>query len=207
METQRIQIGNTLLRIQSYYQKLQSMPDDVPGSVCFGTQLENAQVVVLLFPISADATMPFDMPQAVINGIHQSLEETQGLIEVNSLETANGGKVIYSIIKNAKQPSGVQYFMRLHYLLGNDAVEINAFFDECGMTGNRDALIFSALREKDIVKLTDNGVEGWTRDPYDAGYTEGFLMNLSEQAQFDEFFPTHPLSDARRMVKTIVESN
>lgn len=40
------------------------------------------------------------------------------------------------------------------------------------------------------------------RDPHDAGYTRGILMNMSEDEQFDRTFPEHPLYVERNLRAT-----
>jgi hypothetical protein len=49
------------------------------------------------------------------------------------------------------------------------------------------------------------GLDGWAFDPYDNNFTRGFLMNLSENSQFDEMFLLHPLSEARKFIKELVK--
>jgi len=55
-------------------------------------------------------------------------------------------------------------------------------------------------------KIGANG-EGWVADPYDPTYMQGALMNLSEKEEYDEAFPNHPLSQARKIVKFLIENN
>lgn len=205
METQSIIVGSTSINLPDYYQKLQSMPDDRPGSVCYGTQTSGTQAFMLLFPIEQEELMPMDA-NAIINGIHHSLSDEQGLIVVDTIVGSNGTEAVYSIIKNAQEPAGVQYFLRLHLVHNGNAIELQGFFSEAGMTGQRDAVIFEVAQQKGAVEMTENGAKGWTRDPYDESYNQGFLMNLSEQSQFDEFFPEHPLSEARRLIKLLTNN-
>jgi hypothetical protein len=54
----------------------------------------------------------FNNPQAVIDGIHNSLGDDQGLVEA---EAAILNKCIYSIVKTKMEPSGVQYCLTLHF--------------------------------------------------------------------------------------------
>ena len=46
----------------------------------------------------------------------------------------------------------------------------------------------------------------WFADPYDSDFKHHFLKNKSEDEQFDEFFPEHPLSQARLLIKQIIET-
>lgn len=62
----------------------------------------------------------------------------------------------------------------------------------------RDAAVFSALLKAGEV---GEDLSGWQRDPYDPAREEGFLANLSELPEFDHYFPGHPLSLARELVR------
>lgn len=73
------------------------------------------------------------------------------------------------------------------------------------MTGVRDATMYVVYQN--AVSKDAQNVRPWTYDPYDVEYKSGFLMNLSEQEELDDQFPTHPLSEARRFVKFFIENN
>ena len=45
------------------------------------------------------------------------------------------------------------------------------------------------------------------KDPYDETYNKGLRMNLAEKEEYDVVFPEHPLSEARNLVKIIIEKN
>jgi hypothetical protein len=55
--------------------------------------------------------------------------------------------------------------------------------------------------------VTEDGIIGWNRDPYDETIKTGFLMNLSEQSEYDSMFPSHPLSLLRELARFIIEHN
>lgn len=82
---------------------------------------------------------------------------------------------------------------------------VNGFFEEYGTTGIRESNVFAMYR-KDHPDEEDP-FKGWSRDPYDASFTKGFLRNLSEHQQFDRFCPGHPLSLARAYVDYIINNN
>ena len=118
--------------------------------------------------------------------------------------TSSGRKLIYSIIKTLKEPVGVQYTLYLNIDLDDNAVSLQGFFDETGTTGMRDTYIFEMMMQEGKVSPD---MSGWMCDPYDKDYKNGVLMNLSEQLQFDQVFPEHPLSIARQLVYYIRENN
>jgi len=143
--------------------------------------------------------MPFDNPQGVIDGIHEAMSDDQGLIEVNAIN--NTKKVIYSIVKTKKEPSGVDYCLTLHFKYDDKFYNVTGFFTDSGRTGAKETVVYEGLRREGIVK---NDFEGWTYDPYKPENKKGFLMNLSEKESFDEHFPNHPIAETRKFVKELL---
>ena len=145
--------------------------------------------------------MPYEHPEEIIDGIHRTLDSNQALIEVKSGQTSNDQKIVHSIVKTPKTPSGVTYFVRANIFRKDSIFEIRATFEESGLTGQRDATIFEIARQQGVISMDDTS--NWMFDPYDPSLKRPYLMNLSEQEQFDEYFPEHPLSQARRFVNML----
>lgn len=202
MNTKQISIGQSKLSIPDYFQQVDSMPEDPEGSTSLMAQSDHALCLVVLQPLSPEDAMPFDNPQIVIDGIHECMSEEQGLIEVE-VGGDVGDRYIYSIVKmlkNAEVPEGVQYTLTLDKECGDSIIQVQGFFDEIGITGLRDTKVFHFYSTMDGWDQTKTD---WTRDPYDADYKHGKLMNKSEFREFDLFFPTHPLSMARELALTV----
>lgn len=190
-------------------QRLKSLPEDPEGLIPYGKQTEQATCFMMVQPISSEELMPFDDNQAIIDGIHQCLAEHQGLVEVNNGKTKRGLSYVYSIVKSLKQPHGVTYFLTMHITNYEQAISIRGDFDEIGTTGIRDANVFEFCRQKGYVAFDEEYQKyvGWTQDPYDENFSKGALMNLSEDPAFDDAFPEHPLSQLRKTIALIIESN
>jgi hypothetical protein len=186
------------LEVGDDWQRLKTMPEDPVGACCIGRQTDASSNMVLISPI--ERSMPFDNSQAVIDGIHESLAEDQGLIEVE----AGKGKssYIYSIVKSVEEDKGVQYCLTFHFCIGGKLYQAQGFFSERGTTGIRDAAIYEQ-------KMRDGSIgqdsEGWMQDPYDKNYKQGIPMNLSEIREYDALFQNHPLSEARRFVAGLIQ--
>ena len=189
------------------YRKMKSMPDDPPYSCAYGHETEEAGCFVIMYPIPLAQAMPFENPESVIDGIHEALGDDQGLVAVDSGKTMAGLDFIYSIVKTLKEPSGVQYCLTMHLCYGQYAVQVQGFFDELGVTGMRDAMIFTQAQSEGKVEATEDGIKGWNADPYDPDYSHGCLMNLSEQQEYDRWFPQHPLSEARQLIEDLTSIN
>lgn len=157
--------------------------------------------MVSIFPITQSEAMDFNGREDLIHGIHNSLARNQALIEVNAGQLDSGKPFIYSLIKT-KQENGVQYFLLMHIKERGSVTAVKAFFDEMGTTGERDAIIYEVYRRK----FPDFSTEDWCCDPYVENFKADYLMNLSEQEQFDEYFPYHPLSQCRQLIRFIKEN-
>ena len=195
-------LDDLLARLDEMLHRLNSLPDDPPGMRCYGTETEGATIFMTVAPIEGDGAMPFDNPTAVVNGIHGALADDQGLVEVANGTIGDCGRYIYSVVKTAGQPSGVQYCLTLHLDVNGEQTAIQGFFSERGVTGMRDATVLEQCVRAGTVSPPD--MDGWTFDPYDPKRRRGFLMNQSERAEYDRAFPMHPLSELRKMVRALV---
>lgn len=200
----KIKVKDRDIQVLDGYQQLDSTPDTPPDSVIFGTETDTMRCLIMLFPITPDKTMPFRKPKKVIDSIHHSLDDGQGLIEVEAGKTKGGSRFVYSIVKTKLEPFGVQYTLRVHFDHPNGPIEILAFFEEAGSTGLRDAVVFQIARDQ---KLVDENMNGWMKDPYTPDYKKGLLMNLSEQRKFDQHFPGHPLTELRKYIDAFIGNN
>lgn len=202
--TKMIRVGDLKVAVPEYYRQLDSAPDDPKDSCALFTQSEDALCFVLLRAIDSEEAMPFNDAQGLIDGIHRSLDDDQGLIEVEVGGHA-GSRYAYSIVKMLKSavvPEGVQYTLTLDQECDGNIIRAQGFFDEQGTTGSRDMSVFHFYATQDG---WDRTRDGWTRDPYDPDFKRGRRMNKSEFKEFDPLFPAHPLSMARALAQDVIE--
>ena len=186
------------VNIPDNYAKMMPQEGDSEGSVPYGTATENAYIWGLFEKLNHDETMPFDDPQLIIDSVHYYLNENQGLVEVDTgLTKHKKRKYAATIVKNKNENQGVCYILTFQLQGVNTDLNAQLFFDEIGVTGARDAAV-CALEMK--AGNVDARLNGWNRDPYDESFTDGFLMNLSEDAKYDGMFPYHPLTMARKFI-------
>ena len=197
MRIQKIAVNDKTISIPDYYQKVDSMPDDPENSIPFMVQTGNAMCFALIFPVDESKSLP-RTKEDLIAGIRPFLGENQGLIQVEAFPDH-----VYSIVKSMKEPSGVQYILTYQKFYPEFILNIQAYFDEIGTTGMRDALAYEMCRRQNLVGSDDDPFAGWVRDPYDETIKTGALMNLSEMEQFDEQFPGFPLTMCREFLHTI----
>ena len=197
MNYQNVRVNGKTVCIPGYYQRVDSMPDDPENSAPYMVQTENAMCFALVFPVDESKSLP-RTKEALISGIRQFLGENQGLIQVEAAEDH-----VYSIVKTLKEPSGVQYILTYQKFFPEFILNIQAFFEEIGTTGIRDSVGYEMCRRQNLVGTEDDPFAGWAKDPYDDTITEGALMNLSEQEQFDKQFPGFPLSMCREFMHAL----
>ena len=106
------------------------------------------------------------------------------------------------IVKVPQQPHGITYLgsITLPYPAFSFVLKIQC--PEYGTTGIRDAVIADELMGQGRINIDEGTREmrGWMQDPYDPSLTDGFRRNVSEDAQYDPRFPTHPLSRLRPLL-------
>ena len=169
------------------------------------SQTSNSFNIAMFFRPKKGRNMDFGNPQGVIDGIHESLADNQGLIEVKSGKTKRGYDYIYSIVKSLREedglPMGVIYFVRMDIGFEGKIVEIYANFEEQGTTGLRESMAACMASNAGVCEM---GSDKWVEDPYDSNYTHGARKNLAEKEGLDGFFPENPLSQAREFILAIV---
>ena len=203
------------LTLPPQYQKIKKkFPDGVgipKNAVGYGMRTDDANCLLINYPVTEEESMPFDNPQRVIDEQHRVMGDNEGLIEVVAGLTATGKQYIYEIIKHRSTtddgiPHGVEYTFNINVRMDNSIQFINGSFAEEGTTGVRDSICMALYSQAKSLSLEDT-MRDWFKDPYDPEYSRGFLMNLSERPEFDEKFPSHPLSEARALAKFIIENN
>ena len=194
-------------------QELQ-MPE---GSIGYTIATDNATGIIVCCEVPPETAMPFDNPDDLIRYLHESMNANQGVIEVKSGKCRTGGRYVYYIMKYWYGDDHISsrvcgYQLNFNFEIWNKVYFISGSFDEAGMTGQRDSIGLMLLANSkeqagQAASMTDIIEHDWFRDPYDPGYTKGFLMNRSEVPELDSFFPDHPLSLTRALVNYVVENN
>ena len=200
----KIKVNGCNVRIPHGQMPLQPDPSDPEGASAYGYETEESTAVLLVSALEPKDAMPFHSRQLVIDSIHGYLGEKQGLISVQDGRTAAGRDYVCSVVKSAKEPSGVQYTLTMQLDYGGWVLNLTGFFEEKGETGTREAVTLEQLRSRG--RFTED-LKGWAMDPYDAAFKKGLLMNISEMEHLDEKFPGHPLSVLRRFIAYVAEHN
>ncbi|MBR2295083.1 MAG: hypothetical protein IJ869_04915 [Clostridiales bacterium] len=193
-------IDDMKINIPDGYREIKPLPEDPEGSVPLVMQTDNALCFVLVHPTDMSGALPGDKKE-LIEGIRQFMSPDQGIVAAEC-----GKDHVYSIVKTRKSPDGVQYILTFQKFIGDRIVNVRGCFEEQGITGMRDNLIFGMCRSQGLIGSEEDPMKGWASDPYDKDITAGFLMNLSEQEMFDDKFPGFPLTMCREFIRKIISS-
>ncbi len=180
-------------------------------SACFQKVVDYSNGIVFINKLSPEKVLPLEKTK-LINGIHDLLDDNQGLIEVGTGHTKRGYIYVYSIVKTLiEEIRGVRYYLYMQLFSQNkksdgfDAIEVTGDFTEITTTGMRDSIGLDLARRAELIDFRNENIfDGWNEDPYDPDYRKGALMNLSERAGLDGLFPYHPLSQCRELLKAIL---
>lgn len=164
---------------------------------------------VAISHISQSDAMTFDK-DSLIRKIHETLEDNQGLIEVEAGTNPRGYEYIYSIIKTYHQDElNVNYCVRMNINNDDELIEVNGSFFESGMTGYRSAMGWNLAMSAGLEMEEGSAfqIKGWAQDPYDPAFIRGCRMILCEKRGLDGLFPSDPLSQARELVLALTEDS
>ena len=83
-----------MISLPNCLEKLKPLPEDPADCQVYGCFEAEFNAIVKIYPINQ--LLPYD-DQDWIDGIHDSLDEDQGLIKVEKSKTTRGQKYIYSM--------------------------------------------------------------------------------------------------------------
>src|SRR5436190_489248 len=121
-----------------------------------------------------------------------------GLVEVEADELG-GLPALRTIFRFPQDPHGVSYIGAWTIPRRSFSFVIKVCCAEHGTTGIREAAF--GVRQLQFAQNEDGPSEGWFRDPHDPGFRAPVLRNSSDDMEWDEVFPQHPLSRARACLR------
>jgi len=126
------------------------------------------------------------------------IANNMGLIECDCCTFSNMPSV-YMLAKIPMEPRGF-VFVASHTLPRKDhSVVLKYQAMESGITGIREAGVMAMLPTPEIDETT-NRIVGWCEDPYDSSLEYSVMRNKADAKEYDEMFPDHPLSRARKFM-------
>lgn len=186
------------------YSRVPAQPGDPRGSLVLVQKFASSSRMLMIYPIRKDEALPFDDRKAVIDSLHQIMDDHQGLIKVGKGLTEAGCRYIYTIVKTESYGQGTQYNLTLQIERDTHVVNLAGFFYEEGELGYRRKTVLDRLMTNEVV---DDKLEGWQHDPYDLNFRQGRLMNMSELEQYDKYFDQFALTELRKLREFMVKNN
>lgn len=139
------------------------------------------------------------------NRVQKSNAEGICVLEHGVVKVKSGLQLIRVIEKKPQKPFGMAYKLSLT-LLDQAFFRITMWCFESGMTGIRDTAVMTKFMQGGTFnqKLDDWG--GWFIDPNGFGPQTPVMRNISEDEQYDQQFPNHPLSQLRSFLRRLEDS-
>lgn len=131
-----------------------------------------------------------------------------GIVQCD-LVTICGQKAVKTIGKKIVQGKPALYIGSLAIPMSDRSFVLTLYSQEVGVTGIRDAVIFSKLSSENATFVPDpesGKIVGWAKDPYFPNYDGPCLRNLSESKEYDGQFPSHPLTKVRGRIEELASS-
>ena len=200
---QRIKVQDRSIRISEIFRKMDKIPASFPFEVdenktAVYIAMSANSYMVLAISAATDEELLKLAKNELIDLIHETMASNQGLIEVAEGNSRHGRHYSYSIVKTLfDKPRVMDYKLTMEIGRPGMYLKINGFFEERANIGLREGMLYKTLKMP----------VDWFKDPYDADYKKGTLMNKAENAEYDQLFPDHPLSLLRVFISEIIENN
>lgn len=120
------------------------------------------------------------------------------VVEVEPLDV-DGVPAVRTVVKLPQEAGGMTYVASITVPFADFSYVLKFQCHEGTPTGLRESVVLSKLLHAGDVSQGDDGkLSGWWRDPYEPAHEAPLLRNRAEDEGYDELFPDHPLSRARR---------
>lgn len=146
--------------------------------------------------------VPSDFPQGIDNIrkiMHDQVSQNGVMISCDIHDFGQVEGVVGIFKSRTPDPTGFRFSGSIIICYRDFFYSINIQAEEQGITGIRESVILDKL------KITPN-TESWFVHPYGKEYNENTAVkyNLSYNADYDEKFPRHPLSQVRATINSVV---
>jgi hypothetical protein len=150
--------------------------------------------------------------RGLLKTVHDSFAgHGAGLIEGAIIEPPllASERVLYLVAKVFRGQDGMVYMAMLRIPLVSGGFDVTVQCADRLMTGEREAAVLRgrAPRSRGIAALEGRATDSpWITDLFGGGGSDPWLPNQADDAGYDNAFPSHPLSVARRVCAGITAS-
>jgi hypothetical protein len=183
-------------------------------------EAEGDVLAVNYFPCKPDIPPPSEGAAALRDYFRQQCaDQGGGIVEVDVV-TIRGIECGKLVVKSRMQPTGFTFQGTCVVPRRDFSFVIRVQCVERGTTGMRESAVMVIEQPKPEYEEDANPtphplfpgavsmgrIKGWFKDPYDARFDSIALRTLADQEKYDESFPDHPLSRARRRLRSVIET-
>lgn len=170
--------------------------DQTPYHIQWRAAAFPAQLSLNYFPAAPDLPVPITDLDRLANFYRKKLASQQGGILSVSLGRIEGIKVIDTLFKIPQhEQEGFIYVGSVTIPFKDCSYVIKLQSQEFTHIGERERVVEEGLHRDGLYDQRP-----WSQDPFDLELEGAHLMNRSEEARFDLFFPDHPLSQVRQLM-------
>ena len=183
-----------------------TLEDDTPEKRAWSEPNGVAYLSLHYFPVTPDLPQKADLT-ALREFYRNSLKGANGGLIKADWVTFNGLRCVETLIKLPQEPNGICYLASYILPFSNCSFVLKMQAMELGITGTRESIMVERLLNDEVIEITPEGqMKNWWVDPYDPNLTDGFIMSLAEQEQYDKDFPNHHLTLLRQWMQRVGES-
>jgi hypothetical protein len=154
------------------------------------------------FALPPDLPADLDSLEALRVATSQRTSAAGSAIVEITVTEVDGCRALRQVVKVPQRPFGMIYRGSLTLPFRDFSFVAKVQCQERSLTGLRDAMVLDQKLRSGEVRLDPGhgGMDGWMKDPYG---TSGLARSLADDENYDERFPGHPLSRARRCLNAL----
>lgn len=174
---------------------------------------------VNLFLEKPDIPPPSDGVVGLRSYFRQQCQASSGIVEVDVVPI-HGVACGRMIVKARQQPTGFTFRGTCVIPKRDFSFVFRVQCVERGTTGARESVVMltelpNPEYEPDPIQephplfpnaIPRGRIKGWFKDPYDSTFDSTALRTLADDEKYDDKFPNHPLSRARRKLRLMIDS-
>ena len=158
---------------------------------------------VNFFAIKPDLPEDIKDIRTLRNFYRDMLTQANGAIVEVEKDYFDSLLAIKIILKFPQKPTGFAFLASYTIPRKTFSVVLKVQCHEQGITGMRESVILDKAIGENLVDLDTK--KGWFSDPYDPEFKAPILSNMADGEEYDDRFPKHPLSRARKTLKMLKE--
>ena len=142
--------------------------------------------------------------QSLRNLYRESITQENGAIVEVEKDYIHSLLAVKTIFKFVQDPAGFTFIGSYTIPRRDFSFVLKVQCLERGITGLRESVILDKALGVGLVDIETK--KGWFFDPYDPDFKAPILSNIADREEYDDRFPKHPLSRARKTMKMVKDN-